>query len=106
MHVGEFHCSSIIGGLVIPQEGGQESGDKGELMRSCSRDTRTKVQPRAPYFFLFIPRISSSSFTEKCFGDTRTKVQPSSPSIKVPLLMTREQKGQPHLGFLSPPLHP
>ena len=59
MHIGEFHCSSIIGGLVIPQEGGEESGDKGELMRSCSRDTGTKVQPRAPIssslFLVFLP---------------------------------------------------
>ena len=59
MRVGEFHDISIIGGLVIPQEGGEESGDKGELMRSCSRDTRTKVQPRAPIssslFLVFLP---------------------------------------------------
>ena len=75
-------------------------------MRSCSGDTRTKVQPRAPIpsslFLVFLPRISSSSFTEICFDDTRTKVQPcapyfflsngESPSIKVLLGMTREQK--------------
>ena len=66
MAIREFHCSSLIGKLAIPQEGGEESGDKGELMRSCSGDRRTKVQPCAPYF-----SIHKSSPRD----DAETKVQ-------------------------------